>query len=74
MPRIFFQCVNTDTLRILSVRLATSGDRFYFSRGNQIPTRHPQAVQNLLHARRGSIHTVPIDVPDVGLSAELVSI
>lgn len=74
IPRIVFQCVNTDTLRILSVRLVYSRDRFYFSRGNQIPSRHPQAVQNLLHARRGTIHSVPIDVPGVGLSAELVAL
>ena len=74
MPRIIFQCVNTDTLRILSVRLASSPDRYYFSRGNQIPSRHPQAVQNLLHTRRGTIHTVPIDIQSVGLSPEIVAL
>lgn len=74
LPRIIFQCVNTDRLRILSIRVANSRNRYYFSVANQIPSRHPQAVQNLLHTRRDSIHTVPIDVPGVTLSQEIIAL
>lgn len=71
--RLIFQCVNVDRIRILSVRLDTSNDRFYFSPGNQRPTCHPQPVQNLILARRGSIHSVPVDVRGVGLTQEIVA-
>lgn len=73
MPRIVFQCVNVDTIRILSIRLEDSRERHFFSRAAQSPSYHPQPVQNLIHARRGNIHSVPIDVAGVGLGPEIIS-
>ena len=34
--------------------------------------QHPQSVQNLVFTRRGSIRTVPVDVPGIGLGQEVV--
>lgn len=71
-PKLIFQCVSSNGIRILSVRLSTSDTKHFFTKGQQRPSAHPTRVQNLIATRQNSIPSFPVDVHGVGLSPEIV--